>query len=200
MYIQKEDPIEDFQIIQVVLKGNHEAYAELVRAYHARVRSHCLSMLLDQSESEDAAQETFLKAFTSLHQYKKDLSFPAWLHRIASNHCLDVLRKRKRQRTDSLDTLMDQKGDNLDSLEVEGSGGAWVEKAEKLNLAFKALSCLTVEQRQILFLRDVDGLRYDQIGSVLQCSLDAVKARLRRARQRLIEKARHLSDQPSFIK
>ena len=54
-------------------------------------------MLLDPAEAEDAAQETFLKAFASLHHYKKDLSFPAWLHRIGSNYCLDVLRKRKRR-------------------------------------------------------------------------------------------------------
>ncbi len=156
-------------------------------------------MLLDGAEAEDAAQEAFLKAFSFLGQYKKDISFPAWLHRIASNHCLDVLRKRKRQKTDSLDGLMDQKGDSLNIPEVQDSGGMDRAKAEKLQVALQALSCLTTEQRQILLLREVDRLPYHQIGFVLGCSLDAVKARLRRARQRLQEKARHFSDQPSFI-
>ena len=65
-------------------------------------------MLLNREEADDAAQDVFVKAFASLRQYKRNVSFPAWLHRIASNHCLDILRKRKRQKTDSLDSLMDQ--------------------------------------------------------------------------------------------
>lgn len=192
--------MEDFQIIQAVLKGDREAYAELIRAHHARILSLCLSMLLDRSEADDAAQEVFVKAFASLYQYKQDLSFQAWLYRIASNHCLDLLRKKKRQKTDSLDSLLEQKGDHLEDLAARTAdlGRRIEEKEEKVQLALRVLSYVSPEQRQILILRELDGLSYEEISAVLHCSLDAVKARLKRARQQLQEKARHFLEQRSF--
>jgi len=190
--------MDDFQIVQAVLKGDREAYAELVRAYHARVLSLSLSILLDRAEADDAAQEAFLKAFASLDQYKRDVSFQAWLCRIASNHCLDVLRKKKRQKTDSLDNLVEQKGDQLDDRAAELENRV-IEKEEKLALTLRVLSYLSEDQRQILTLRELDGLSYEEISAVLQCSLDAVKARLKRARQQLQDKARHFLGQNSLI-
>jgi RNA polymerase sigma-70 factor (ECF subfamily) len=159
-------------------------------------------MLMDAAEADDAAQEVFVKAFASLRQYKKDLSFSAWLYRIASNTCLDLLRKRKRQKTDSLDSLVDQHGDHFDGLapKIGEQAGSVFEKQESLTTALKILSGLSPEQRQILILREVDGLSYDQIGSILRCSLDAVKARLRRARVELQQRARHYFEESSFIK
>jgi RNA polymerase sigma-70 factor (ECF subfamily) len=157
-------------------------------------------MLLSKADADDAAQEVFLKAFASLHKYTKDLSFSAWLYRIASNHCLDVLRKKKRQKTDSLDSLIEKRGEQEEDflLGVPDPAEALDEKASKVALALKALSFLSVDQRQILILREVEGLHYEQICSVMGCSLDAVKARLRRARQKLQEEARHFSPENSF--
>ena len=193
---------DDFQIIRAVLDGDREAYSDLVLAYHSRVRGLCRSLLLDSAEADDAAQDVFIKAFESLHQYRQDLSFMAWLYRIASNHCLDVLRKRKRRKTDSLDGLMDQQGDHFLMAPSEGmdAGAAKGDKADRVKLAMQVLSSLSEEQRQILVLRELDGLSYEDIGTVLHCSLDGVKARLRRARQKLQEKSRHFLGQQSFIK
>lgn len=182
---------DDFQIVRQVLQGDRDAYAQLVRAYHPRVRSVCISMLLSPQEADDAAQDVFVKAFTALRQYKKNISFAAWLHRIASNHCLDLLRKRKRQKTDSLDGLIEAKGES-ESLDVlHAPNDALSEGSEQATLAMQVLSRMPEDQRRILTLREVDGLRYDEISAVLRCSLDAVKARLRRARARLQEEARH---------
>ena len=198
---RREEAIEDFQIIRAVLDGNREAYAELVRLHHARVLSLCLSLLLDKAEAEDAAQETFLKAFNALHQYKRNASFTAWLCRIASNHCFDVLRKRKRQKTDSLDQLLDQSdeasGDRQTQIAAPPERGA--EREEKLAWAMKMLSSLSADHRQILLLREVDELSYDQIAAVLRCSLDSVKSRLWRARRQLQQTARHFLNEDSFI-
>jgi RNA polymerase sigma-70 factor (ECF subfamily) len=183
-----------------VLQGDREAYAEIVRAHHPRVLSHCLSMLLDKAEADDAAQDVFLKAFSALHTYTRDLSLGAWLYRIASNHCLDVLRKKKRQKTDSLDNLLEQRREHAeDSLPgASDSSEMLSDRADKLKLALQALSLLPWEQRQILVLRELDELSYEQICSFLGCSLDAVKARLRRARQNLQQQARHFLERESF--
>lgn len=196
------EPIDEFQIIQSVLGGDREAYAALVRLYHGRILSLCLSMLLDRAEAEDAAQEAFVKAFASLDQYTRNASFSAWLYRIASNHCLDVLRKKKRQKTDSLDGMIDQKGDSFDAIGAESFRGedSGSEKKETLDLAMQMLATLSPDYRQVLILREVEGLTYEEISSVLKVSLDAVKSRLRRARQQLQDKARHFLDSKSFTK
>jgi RNA polymerase sigma-70 factor (ECF subfamily) len=154
-------------------------------------------MLLGRQEADDAAQDVFIKAFNALHQYKRNVSFPAWLHRIASNHCLDILRKRKRQKTDSLDALIDSKGEP-EAVAVPQANHEGV--SEETAMAMNVLGTLSEDQRQILILRELDGLRYDEISVVMHCSLDAVKARLRRARIQLQEKARHFLTERSLTK
>jgi RNA polymerase sigma-70 factor (ECF subfamily) len=193
--------MDENQVIQDVLNGDREAYAELVRFYHPRVYNLCLSLLLNPSEADDAAQEVFVKAFTSLTKHKPDLSFAAWLHRIASNHCLDLLRKRKRQKTDSLDNLLSLGGDSFEgsSRNLMDPEDRTLERGDQLHLAMNALAALTVDQREVLVLREVEGLSYEEIGLTLECSLDTVKSRLHRARQHLLEKARHFSQEGSSI-
>ncbi len=175
----------------MVLGGDSDAFADLVRAYEARVRGLCLSLLSDPIEAEDAAQEAFVKAFTFLSRYKRDFSFPAWLCRIASNHCLDLLRKRTRHKTDSLDALVEQKGEQIHSLAMgdplSSEGGD--ETIAKTKWAKQVLTSLSPDHRQILVLRELEGFSYDEISVILECSLDAVKGRLRRARQELQQKS-----------
>lgn len=167
-----------------------------MRRHQAGIVRLCLSFLLSLAEAEDAAQEAFLKGFVSINSYKEDISFQAWMRQIASNHCLDLLRKRKRQRTDSLDNLLDQAGDSGDSAlqTTDELTTIQVENQEKTAFAMKALNELSEGQRQILVLRELDGLHYDEIARVLGCSLDGVKARLRRAREALLARARHFSN------
>lgn len=185
---------EDLEIVRAVLAGDREAYADLVRAHQARVRGLCLSLLLNATEADDAAQDVFIKAYESLSKFRHDSSFSTWLCRIASNHCLDLLRKKSRHKTDSLDALLEQKGEQIRRLlvtaqEIPDSSEAL--HGEKTELIQKVLGALPMDHREILILREAQGLSYEEIGSILGCSLDAVKARLRRARQRMEEKFRH---------
>jgi len=195
-----ENGLRDFEIVQAVQRGEREAYAGLVRRHQQGVFRLCLAILLNKVEAEDAAQETFFKAFVSLERYTEDHSFQAWLCRIASNHCLDLLRKRTRQRTDSLDGFLEAGGDQAEGLIIGQAPdtASPLESGDKMALAAKALSELSPSQRQILVLREIEGLSYDQIVEALGCTLDAVKARLRRARQALQSRARHFSDDGAF--
>src|SRR5438132_511941 len=102
--------MEDSKIIETVLKGDCEAYAELVRAYQTRVRLVCLAFLGNPDEADDAAQEIFVKTFKALRSFNRTASFETWLLRIADNHCRDVLRAKKRRRQESLDALLEEKG------------------------------------------------------------------------------------------
>ena len=126
-------------------------------------------MLLSREEADDAAQEVFVKAFASLRQYKRNVSFPAWLHRIASNHCLDILRKRKRQKTDSLDRLMDESDDHAKTEFAEKPEIPYLkpEDQDNLKIALQLLEMLPEGERQILILRELDGLHYEEISATL---------------------------------
>src|SRR5471030_797501 len=95
-------PINDNDVIARVLAGSRDEYAELIRRHHARVLGLCVSML-GPSAAEDAAQEVFLKAYDRLKDFRRDSAFSTWLYRVASNHCLDALRRDARRRTESLE-------------------------------------------------------------------------------------------------
>ena len=169
--------MEEAVLIDQIREGDRNAYAELVRAHQAKVLRLCAS-LLGESDAEDAAQEIFLKAYRSLASFRRDSAFSTWLYRIASNHCHDLFRRRSRQKTESLDELPE-------SLLTSDDPRA---RAEQADLAEQILSTLSPEERLILTLREVQGLNYREIAEVLSCSLDAVKGRLKRARERLMSR------------
>lgn len=180
---------DDAAIIQRVRSGQREAYATLVRRYQAKVLRSCVSALGDATEAEDAAQDIFIKAYRSLDAFRSAASFSTWLYRITANHCLDLLRKRSRQRTTSWDALVEEAGE-LAHPAVQARDVAHAQLIEH------ALSSLTPDDRTIVVLREVQGLSYQELAAVLQCSVDAVKARLRRARQELARRLRHLLEAP----
>ena len=191
--------IDDQDLIKKILAGNTNAYAEIVRAYQAKVLGLCTSLLGDAVQSEDAAQEIFIKAYQALRSFRGSSTFSTWIYRIAANHCKDLLRKRSREKTESLDALMEASGEKAQKLwEPSFDPGAAAEASDTLG---KLLSSLSPDERLILTLREIQGLNYREISGVLQCSLDAVKSRLRRAREALEEKVparpaggRHFSD------
>jgi RNA polymerase sigma-70 factor (ECF subfamily) len=185
----------DLELIAKIRSGDRDAYAELVRKHHAAVLGLCLSMLGSRSQAEDAAQDVFIKAYRSLDKFREDSSFSTWLYRIASNHCLDLLRQRSREKTDSLEALLDREGDHAQRLFFTEPTTALA--PEDADLIERMLSRLPPEYRLILTLREVQGLNYKELTEALDCSLDAVKARLKRARRSLEEMGRHILESDS---
>ncbi len=173
--------MEDQDIIQRVLQGEQTAFAGLIQKYQGRVFQLCISMLSDYREAEDAAQEIFVKVFYALNRFKGQSSFYTWLYRIASNHCLDVLRKKSRHRSESLDQLIENKGDEIERLLSRGKKSDEVSYDQEI--VHHALSLLAPDYRLILTLRELEGMTYDEIADSLRCSRDAVKGRLKRARR-----------------
>lgn len=146
-------------------------------------------MLSDGAEADDAAQEVFIKAFQSLERFRGDSSFATWIYRIAMNHCLNVLRQKKRRRTESWDALVEREGEKIEELftgrTVKDDEGEYAELLSKL------LEHLPEKSREMIVLREVQGLSYQELAGTLGCSLDAVKSRLKRARQELESRLRH---------
>lgn len=169
----------DQKLIACVLSGRREAYAVLIQRHHPKVRHVCLAILDSADEADDAVQEVFLKAFSSLSDFKGRSAFATWLYRVAVNHCLAVRRKAARRREDSLDALSPEETRRVRRL-VDGDRGSTAEDGE---LVERLLGRLEPDCRLILTLREMEGLEYRELMEALDCSLDAVKARLRRARQ-----------------
>lgn len=183
-------PKDEPEIIRRVLSGEVDAYADIVRSYQGKVLGLCLSFLRNQTQAEDAAQEIFIKAYQSLDRFRGSSSFSTWLYRITANHCKDCLRVQSRHKTQSLDALTEELGDAVDGLLRPPLGPAAVsaENSEKIE---QILAQLSPDERMILVLREAEGLNYKEIARTLNLSLDAVKARLRRARKTLEQKTRH---------
>ena len=146
-------------------------------------------MLADASLADDAAQEVFVKAYLALDQFQMKASFSIWLYRIATNHCLDLLRKRNRQKTESWEALLEKEGPKIEALFSVPPERFSQEQSE---LLYRLLSYLPETLRTVLVLREIQDLSYDEIAVTLKCSLDAVKSRLKRARKELVGKLRHL--------
>jgi RNA polymerase sigma-70 factor, ECF subfamily len=176
------------EIIRTVIEGDSEPFSRLVHAHQARVRLACLVRLGHLEEANDAAQEVFVKAFKALAHFKGDSSFLTWILRIADNHCLDLLRSRGRRRMESLDALLVEKGDAFEGLLSGSRDEPRAHTPQDLELLGRLFAALSEEDREILALREVEEMSYEDIAEKLHCSLDAVKGRLKRARQILLEK------------
>lgn len=188
---------EDTELVSRVIAGDRDAFAGVIRAHHPWVLGLCASSLGDRVLAEDAAQEIFLKAYKSLAKFRGGSSFSTWLHRIAANHCLDLLRSRSRRKTQSWDQLLEAEGDSIHRLLADppDEGRA----REDADLVQRVLSCLPPEYRMVLTLREVQGSSYQDIAEEMECSVDSVKARLQRARREFSQNLRHYLDRPNVI-
>ena len=187
-------PSDETGLVRQAREGGRAAFAELVRRHQPAVLGLCRAMLGDADEADDAGQEVFLKAWRSLAGFAGGSSFGSWLYRIASNHCLDLLRARSRRPTQSLDALVEAESPAIEK--ALGTGAPASAAVEAADLAARLLAALPEEQRLALVLRETQGLSYDEIAGVMGCSLDSVKARLKRARETLQNSLRHFLGGP----
>ncbi len=160
--------------LKKAMRGNTAAFEELVRSHDGLVSSVCLSYLKDPHLAEDAAQETFIKAWRALPKFREDSSFSTWLFTIAKNVCRDLIAKKKD--TEELsETLVSE-----DTVEDQ------VIKNDEKDAVRRALACLDEDARQILVLREWRGLSYSEISEVLGIGEGTVKSRISRAREKLL--------------
>jgi RNA polymerase sigma-70 factor (ECF subfamily) len=179
----------DNDIVASVLKGQHDDYSVLIRRHESRVRILCRSYLQDEAEADQAAQDVFVRAYENLSKFRRDSSFSTWIHRIAVNHCLDTLRRRKRRNEISLESFTDEEGN---AKPLPDTGTSFESALETGDLARTLLNRLSETEREVLLMREISGLNYEEIAKTLDISIDAVKSRLKRARQSMIGLARHL--------
>jgi RNA polymerase sigma-70 factor (ECF subfamily) len=145
--------------------------------------------MVGASSAEDAAQEIFLKAYDRLKDFRRDSAFSTWLYRVASNHCLDVIRRETRRRTESLEEMTEREAPSLQRLLADPIDARSLEEAD---LVRAVLDRLPEDYRLILTLREMEGLEYKELMAAMDCSMDSVKAKLQRARRLFRETFRHI--------
>ena len=169
-------------------EGDTAAFDELVRRYQRRIYALAYNMTSNHQDADDIVQETFAKANRSLRRFHGRSSFYTWLYAIASNHALNLLRRRKRRPTSSLDQL-DEESFASDPAFIDTSLEADTprqvrmrEIQEKLN---EALQKLSEEHRAIVVMHDIEGVPHADIARILGISQGTVRSRLFYARRLL---------------
>ena len=177
---------QEAAVVRRVLEGDVNAYEELVLAYEKNVYNLALRMVGNAQDAEDMAQEAFLKAYNSLSGFRGDSKFSVWLYRIVNNVCLDHLRRQNRRQASSL-SVEDDEGEEsqLDIPDESQSPEALLERSMTKDAVRRGLQALPAEQRQILLLREIQGMSYEEIGQCLDLEPGTVKSRIFRARKRL---------------
>ena len=176
------------QLIRDAQNGDVRAFNQLVRAHQERVYRLAYRILGDPEAAGDATQEAFVSAYRHLSAFRGG-SLNAWLMRIATNACYDQLRKKRRERADSLDALLgdpEKVAPHLAHTALE-SPQDLVERRELNDLIRQGLARLPFEQRVTLVLADVENYTYEQVAEITQANLGTVKSRLARGRGALRE-------------
>ena len=177
--------------IQAARNGDQAAFGQLVIKYQKRVYALTVRMCPTPELAEEAAQETFLSAWQGLPFFRGDSAFSTWLYRLASNACVDLLRKEGRHQWPSLD-------DEAVSAEVPDTRPTPEAAAEQKELRAQieaGLRTLSPEHREVLILREIQQLSYDEIADALSLDLGTVKSRISRGRRQL---RNFLMDQGNF--
>ncbi len=167
------------ELIAGVRAGNPDAFAALVGAYQAGVYNLCYRMVGDAREAEDAAQETFLRAYSQFHRYDATRPFKTWLFAIASHHCVDRLRRR-RLKWLSLDDELFAEGEMWRSVTPDPEAVALGH--ERRDEVTALLALLAPKDRSAIVLHYWCDLSYAEIADVLGVTVSAVKSRLHRVR------------------
>jgi len=177
--------LSEKEVISKCQRGELQYYEELVNRYKRRAYFYALGMVGSVEDALDLSQEAFIKAYRSLKRFKLQYQFKNWFFRILTNLCISHLRKKGRRIEVSTE---DEKGATIPLPDERFNPQLLLEEKETIKQLWKALSELSAKQREIILLRDFQGLSYQQIAQVLEIPIGTVMSRLHQARSRLREK------------
>lgn len=179
--------------IKKVKKGDQDAFADIVEYHKDKLFHLCYRMLGNREEAQDAAQEAFIRAYVNIHSYDTSKKFSTWLYRIATNLCIDRIRKKKP------DYYLDAEVAGTDGLNMYSQIAAdqvlpeeELEQVELQEFIQSEILKLPEKYRTVIVLKYIDELSLKEISDILDLPLGTVKTRIHRGREALRNRLRHL--------
>lgn len=179
-----DEQMREQRLVAAARGGDGGAFETLVRLYEKRVFALAVRMCGSREDAAEASQEAFLAAWQGLAFFRGESSFSTWLYRLTSNACVDLLRREGRHRAAAGPSLDDEEA-GLDVPDQTLSPQDEAERRELREAIDRGLEALTPEHRQVLVLREMHQLSYDEIADVLSLDVGTVKSRISRARKQL---------------
>ena len=195
---------DEKSLIARAQKGDQEAFAALMEANQGRIYNLTLRMTGNTEDAAELSQEAFFNAWRGISKFQGDSSFATWLYRLASNACIDFLRKEKRRKNISMTVSLDEEEEERQAElpDTRCSPEQEVERKELRAAIGEGLQALSEEHRQVLVMREISGLSYAEIGAVLHLEEGTVKSRIARARlalRKFLVSSGNFSDSASSI-
>ncbi|MDP4964549.1 MAG: sigma-70 family RNA polymerase sigma factor [Salibacteraceae bacterium] len=184
----------DLDLVDSALSGSQRAYTQLMSAYRENIYFMMFKMVNNRDDAEDLTIEAFGKAFKRLDQYRPDFAFSTWLFKIASNNCIDFLRKKKKATLVSLDQGYSNEDGDESTIDIEEDNlnpeQAFMKEQRKEEM-HKIVDQLKPKYKQLVELRYFNEMSYEEIADELSLPLGTVKAQLFRARELMYEILKH---------
>jgi RNA polymerase sigma-70 factor (ECF subfamily) len=184
--------------------GDIEAFEILVEGHQKRIYNIALKMLGNKDDAMELSQEALIKIYKSIKKFKEESSLSTWIYRITTNVCLDYLRKMKNKKTYSIDETLDlDEGEvNIQIVDNSNRPDKIFEQKETREMIKKSINQLSVDQRMVVILKDIEGYSYEEISNYLKVPVGTVKSRINRARillKNIVKKNMELLDN-KFVK
>ena len=182
---------DEEKLVRKAQKGDVEAFEKIISDYRSLVFNVSYRFSGNAEDAADMSQEIFIKLFKNINSFRFQSKLSTWIYKIATNTCLDIVKKKKRDLAAfSLDSVMEEEDGKSISSEVADSAptpDVVAERNEMKNAVNRAISMLPDDYRIAIILRDIQGLSYDDIAEVVDCSVGTVKSRISRGRKNLRE-------------
>lgn len=189
---------QDIQLVERATKGDQQAYGELLGRYRDAIYFMLLKMVNNPVDAEDLTIEAFGKAFKNIDQYAPNFAFSTWLFKIATNNCIDFIRKRRASHV-SIDQTIDSEDSLTPSTLIQSDDPdpeAYMINQQKIKHMRKIVSRLKPRYRQLVELRYFKEYSYDEIAVELDIPIGTVKAQLFRARELLLNILNRSQEKP----
>ncbi len=184
-----ERATKDLELVKLAVeKRDQQAFAKLMSRYKDSIFFMVLKMIHNRDDAEDITMESFSKAFNNIDRYDQRYAFSTWLFKIATNNCIDFMRKKRLETTSIDKTMENDKGEETGGIDIKADSPNPEEKMIKSQRAFSVrahLQKLDPKYRQLIELRYYEELSYEEISEQLELPLGTVKAQLFRAKDML---------------
>ena len=176
--------MDEQKLISLAQKGDQAAFEQLLDHYQKPVYHQALRLVGNPEDAADVTQEVFLKVWKHLPSFRGESSFSTWLYRLTSNAAIDFLRREKRQSGPG-EVSLDDEETYVEPVDPSPTPQRLAENLELRQALAQGLEKLSPEHRQVLLLRELQGLSYEEISDTLELDLGTVKSRIARAREKL---------------